>query len=150
MTWLRIDWNGHGFDAMVTDASLARVRVTTRQSREAAGVLSTRLDETFHGICTLQLTGAEPQEAARYRRALNSFLRAQIKSKTAQLVLISSELQGVQALYDKQLVPLTRLTTLQRQAAQLDGERSQLTSAIAATRSKISQARVRRPLATCP
>jgi hypothetical protein len=29
MTWLRIDWNGHGFDAMVTDASLARVRVST-------------------------------------------------------------------------------------------------------------------------
>ncbi len=28
MTWLRIDWNGHGFDAMVTDASLARVRAS--------------------------------------------------------------------------------------------------------------------------
>ena len=29
MTWLRLDWNGHGFDAMVTDASLARVRVSS-------------------------------------------------------------------------------------------------------------------------
>ncbi|HJW42112.1 MAG TPA: hypothetical protein VJ476_12935, partial [Rhizomicrobium sp.] len=28
MTWLRIDYNGHGFDAMVTDAGLARVRVS--------------------------------------------------------------------------------------------------------------------------
>jgi len=65
---------------------------------------------------------------------------AQIKSKSAQLELISSELKGVQELYDKQLVPLTRLTTLQRQAAQLDGERSQLKSTIAETRSKISQA----------
>ncbi len=61
----------------------AQVRVTARQSRAAAGVLSTRLDETFHGIRTLQLTGAEPQEAARYRRALNGYLRAQIKSQTA-------------------------------------------------------------------
>src|ERR1035437_5274550 len=26
--WLRIDYNGHGFDAFVTDASLARVRVS--------------------------------------------------------------------------------------------------------------------------
>jgi HlyD family secretion protein len=69
-------------------------------------------------------------------------LDAQIKSKTAQLTLISSELQGVQALYDKQLVPLARLAALQRQAAQLDGERSQLTSAIAETRSKISQAQL--------
>ncbi|MBC7740267.1 MAG: ABC transporter ATP-binding protein [Candidatus Saccharibacteria bacterium] len=61
----------------------ARVRTTARQSRAAAAVLSTRLDETFHGIRTLQLTGAEPQEAARYRRALNTYLRAQIKSQTA-------------------------------------------------------------------
>jgi HlyD family secretion protein len=69
-------------------------------------------------------------------------LEAQIKSKAAQLTLISSELTGVQTLYDKQLVPLTRLTALQRQAAQLDGERSQLTSAIAETRAKISQAQL--------
>src|SRR6266700_1051254 len=29
MTWLRIDYNGHGFDAFVTDASLSRTRVST-------------------------------------------------------------------------------------------------------------------------
>lgn len=29
MVWLRIDYNGHGFDAFVTDASLARTRVST-------------------------------------------------------------------------------------------------------------------------
>jgi len=28
MVWLRIDYNGHGFDAMVTDASLSRIRVS--------------------------------------------------------------------------------------------------------------------------
>ena len=28
MPWLRIDWNGHGFDAFVTDANLARTRVS--------------------------------------------------------------------------------------------------------------------------
>lgn len=28
MTWLRIDYNGHGFDAFVTDSSLARTRVS--------------------------------------------------------------------------------------------------------------------------
>ncbi|HBN52916.1 MAG TPA: hypothetical protein DD456_02415 [Stenotrophomonas sp.] len=30
MTWLRIDWNGQGFDAFVTDANLARTRVSFR------------------------------------------------------------------------------------------------------------------------
>ena len=28
MTWMRIDWNGHGFDAFVTDANLGRTRVS--------------------------------------------------------------------------------------------------------------------------
>jgi HlyD family secretion protein len=67
-------------------------------------------------------------------------LDAQIKSKATQLDLISSELRGIQTLYDKQLVPLTRLTGLQREAARLDGEKGQLVSAIAETRSKISEA----------
>ncbi len=30
MAWLRIDWNGHGFDAFVTDANLSRSRVSFR------------------------------------------------------------------------------------------------------------------------
>lgn len=32
MCWLRIDFNGHGFDAFVTDVNLARVRVSTTVS----------------------------------------------------------------------------------------------------------------------
>ena len=64
-----------------------RVRATARQARAAAAVLSTRLDEAFHGIRTLQLTGTEPQEAERYRRALNGFLAAQIRSQTASAAI---------------------------------------------------------------
>ena len=60
----------------------ARVRKTARQSRQAAALLTTRLDEAFHGIRTLQLTGTEPQEAGRFRKALNTFLGAQIRSHT--------------------------------------------------------------------
>jgi HlyD family secretion protein len=64
---------------------------------------------------------------------------AQIKSKAAQRDLISGELQGVQSLFDKRLVPLTRLTSLQRDAANLDGEQGQLQSSIAETQGKISE-----------
>jgi HlyD family secretion protein len=46
----------------------------------------------------------------------------------------------MQDLYDKHLVPLTRLTALQREAARLDGELGQLTSSIAETQAKISGA----------
>jgi ATP-binding cassette subfamily B protein/subfamily B ATP-binding cassette protein MsbA len=65
----------------------ARVRKTARQSREAAALLSTRLDETFHGIRTLQLTGTEPQEASRYRQALDRYFKAQIRSETASAAI---------------------------------------------------------------
>jgi HlyD family secretion protein len=66
-------------------------------------------------------------------------LEAQIESKIAQIGLISSEQQGVQSLYDRQLVPLTRLTALQRDSARLEGDRGQLLSSIAETKSKISE-----------
>jgi HlyD family secretion protein len=69
-------------------------------------------------------------------------LDAQIKSKAEQITLIARELEGVQGLYEKGLVPLTRLTTLQREAARLEGERGQLISAIAEAKSKISEAEI--------
>src|SRR5437868_4305954 len=71
-----------------------------------------------------------------------SGLDAQVDSKAKQLELIAGELNGVQDLYDKHLVPLTRLTTLQREAARIEGERGQLTSAIAETKSKIGEAQL--------
>jgi HlyD family secretion protein len=69
-------------------------------------------------------------------------LDAQIKSKADQLDLIAGELHGVQELYDKHLVPLTRLTTLQRESARIDGERGQLVSSIAETKAKIGEAQL--------
>ncbi len=69
-------------------------------------------------------------------------LNAEIQSKASQLTLIASELSGVQELYGKGLVPLTRLTTLQRDSAQLEGERAQLAATVAETNAKIGQARL--------
>ena len=68
-----------------------------------------------------------------------SGLDAQVKSKAAQHNLISGELEGVDSLYQKGLVPLTRKTSLQREAARLDGEGGQATAAIAEAKSKISE-----------
>ena len=69
-----------------------------------------------------------------------SGMESQLESKNKQIDLIKGELAGVQDLYDKRLVPLTRLTTLQREAARIDGERGQLVSSVAETKSKISEA----------
>jgi len=69
-------------------------------------------------------------------------LDAQAKSQTAQRSLIQSEMKGVSTLYQKQLVPLARLTALQREAARLDGVQGQLISNAAETRGKIDEARL--------
>jgi HlyD family secretion protein len=71
-----------------------------------------------------------------------SGLDAQVDSKAKELDLIQGELNGVQELYDKRLVPLTRLTSLQRDAARIDGERGQLVSAIAETKGKIDSSKL--------
>jgi HlyD family secretion protein len=66
-------------------------------------------------------------------------MTAQIKSKETESSLIAQELEGVQKLWEQRLVPLTRLTSLQREATRLDGEKKQLVSAVAETRGKIGE-----------
>jgi HlyD family secretion protein len=69
-------------------------------------------------------------------------LEAQLDSKAKQIELITGELTGVQELYDKHLVPLNRLTALQRESARIGGERGQIVSSIAETKSKIGEAQL--------
>jgi HlyD family secretion protein len=66
-------------------------------------------------------------------------LGAQQVSKTKEIDLVHRELDGVQELFAKNLVQLTRLTALQREAARLEGERGQLLSSIAQSRGKIAE-----------
>jgi HlyD family secretion protein len=66
-------------------------------------------------------------------------LEAQQSAKAEQVALIKRELGGVQDLYAKNLVPLTRLTQLQRESANLDGERGQLIASMAQARGKIAE-----------
>ena len=69
-------------------------------------------------------------------------LEAQIQSNASQHDLIAKELEGVQTLFDQRLAPITRLTSLQRDGARLDGERGQLQSSIAETKAKIGEAQL--------
>jgi HlyD family secretion protein len=69
-------------------------------------------------------------------------LDAQTQSLAAQKRLIVTETQGVETLYAKQLVPLARLTALQREAARLDGTEGQLASNAAETRAKIDETKL--------
>jgi HlyD family secretion protein len=68
-----------------------------------------------------------------------SGLTAQQDAKTQELSLIAQELQGVRDLWQKNLVPIDRLTALEREQARLEGERGQLVAAAAEAKGKISE-----------
>jgi len=66
-------------------------------------------------------------------------LAAQQNSKAKEIALIERELAGVRELWKQNLVQLTRLTALEREAARLDGERGQLIAAAAQAKGKIAE-----------
>jgi HlyD family secretion protein len=66
-------------------------------------------------------------------------LTAQEKAKDQEIVLVEKELTGVQQLYDKHLVQMSRLTTLERDAARLNGERAQFIASRAQAKGKITE-----------
>ncbi|MFT4121599.1 HlyD family type I secretion periplasmic adaptor subunit [Bradyrhizobium sp.] len=66
-------------------------------------------------------------------------MQDQLTAKKQEADLIANELTGVQTLWEQHLVSLSRLSTLQRDAARLLGERGQLTASIAQAKGKISE-----------
>src|SRR5581483_1462417 len=66
-------------------------------------------------------------------------LKSQIDAKTREIALIHEELKGVAALWEKNLVQLTRLISLKRDATRLEGEHGSLVANIAQTKGKISE-----------
>jgi HlyD family secretion protein len=63
----------------------------------------------------------------------------QAAAKDKEVLLIHKELDGVRTLWEKKLIPITRLTSLERDTARLEGERGQLASTIAQTKGKIAE-----------
>jgi HlyD family secretion protein len=66
-------------------------------------------------------------------------LTAQEQSKDKEIALVEKELIGVRQLYDQHLVQISRLTTLERDAARLAGERAQYIASRAQAKGKITE-----------
>jgi HlyD family secretion protein len=66
-------------------------------------------------------------------------LEAQVGGKRKEIDLIQIELKGVRELWDKHMVQISRLTSLERDAARLEGERGQLLGAIAQSKGKMTE-----------
>jgi len=91
-----------------------------------------------------RLAGREGQRA-QMRERVNQLqeeiagLIEQTAAKTREIALIKDELAGVRNLYAKNLVPLSRVTALERDATRLEGERGQLTASTASARGRIAE-----------
>jgi len=66
-------------------------------------------------------------------------LKLQASAKGDEIQLILDELTGVEQLWRKNLVPITRVTALKREETRLRGERGQLISSVAQAKGKISE-----------
>ncbi|MFL5131942.1 MAG: HlyD family type I secretion periplasmic adaptor subunit [Microvirga sp.] len=66
-------------------------------------------------------------------------LKLQASAKGDEIQLIQDELTGVEQLWKKNLVPITRVTALKREETRLRGERGQLISNIAQAKGRISE-----------
>jgi HlyD family secretion protein len=124
-----------------------QLEIPAELKQRAANETVTGLFASEESLFKARLTGRQSQKDLLQSRIAQlseeiSGLEAQVASKSKQLELISGELTGVQELYDKHLVPLARLTALQRESARIDGERGQLASTIAETKSKIGEAQL--------
>ena len=78
------------------------------------------------------------ERSAQLQDEIKGYL-GQVDAKQKEVDLIHQELEGVRALWQKNLVPITRLTSLERDAARLEGERSQLSGMIAQAKGKIAE-----------
>ena len=78
------------------------------------------------------------ERTAQFREEIAGLIE-QIEAKTQEIALIEEELTGVLDLWKKKLIPFTRVTSLKRDAARLDGERGQLVAAKASTGGKIAE-----------
>jgi HlyD family secretion protein len=66
-------------------------------------------------------------------------LTEQVDAKKHEIELISRELEGVRYLWSRNLVPIMRLTQLEREAVRIKGEHGQLAAQIAQARAKITE-----------
>jgi HlyD family secretion protein len=66
-------------------------------------------------------------------------LGLQADAKSQEIELIQRELKGVRELWEKKLMPITKLTTLEREATRIEGERGKLISTIARVKAQMAE-----------
>ncbi|MCK0206707.1 HlyD family type I secretion periplasmic adaptor subunit [Starkeya koreensis] len=113
-----------------------------RGESEVEGLLST--EENQFRARRAAREGRKAQLSARIGQLEDEMagLRAQQAARDRQAVLIAEELEGVRDLYAKNLVVLSRKAALEREAAELDGEKGRLVAALAQAEGRVAETRL--------
>jgi HlyD family secretion protein len=131
----RLESERDGWDTIIFPAQLA---AGASDPERAAAMDSERK------LFNLRKTARNGQKAQLQERVTQlgeeiTGLTAQQNSKTKEIALLERELAGVRDLWKQNLVQLSRLTALEREAARLDGERGQLVASAAQAKGKIAE-----------
>ena len=78
------------------------------------------------------------ERSAQLQEEIKGYI-GQAEAKQKEVDFIHQELEGVRTLWQKNLVPMNRLTALERDTARLEGEHSQLSGMIAQAKGKIAE-----------
>ena len=78
------------------------------------------------------------ERSAQLQEEIKGYI-GQAEAKQKEVDFIHQELEGVRTLWQKNLVPMNRLTALERDTARLEGERSQLSGMIAQAKGKMAE-----------
>ena len=78
------------------------------------------------------------ERSAQLQEEIKGYL-GQAEAKQREVDFVHKELEGVRTLFEKKLVPMNRLTALERDTARLEGERSQLSGMTAQAKGKIAE-----------
>lgn len=103
-----------------------------------------RAEERLFELRRLARNGQKAQLQERVHQAEQQIagLEGQVASKANELRFITHEIGALRDLFQKQLVPLTRVTTLERDAVRIRGERGSLLAEVASTKGRIAETKL--------
>lgn len=130
MTWLRIDWNGSGFDAFVTDTGLARTRVSVKApapAPDAWTLITFAWDETagvrlyVNGRLAARKDAKAVYDAGLYAFGPHSRIISPYQVQSRYSFMRGGDIDEIR-IYDRMLAPESMAALANNPAAQLAAE----------------------------
>jgi HlyD family secretion protein len=131
----RLEAERDGVDAMTVPAELAARSRDEQVAHVIAG------EQRLFDLRKESRTGQKAQLRQRIAQLEEEIggLGIQADAKSREIELIERELKGARTLWKKNLMPITKMTNLEREATRVEGEKGNLISTIARTKAMVAE-----------